>query len=47
MIWTDVFQAGVIMTGLVIVAVVGSMEVGGLGDVFRINDQFGRLVFFE
>ena len=47
MIWTDVFQASIMVGGLIMVVIVGSIEVGGFGEVWRINDNFGRLKFFE
>ena len=47
MIWTDVFQAVIMLGGLIMVVIVGSIEVGGFAEVWRINDNFGRLVFFE
>ena len=47
MIWTDVFQAGIMIAGLVTVVIVGSMEVGGITRVLEINREYGRLKFFE
>ena len=47
MIWTDVFQSVVMLAGLVIVAVTGSIEVGGLQKVWEINKDHGRINFFE
>ena len=47
MIWTDVFQASIMLAGLVTVAIVGSMEVGGITRVWEINRDYGRLNFFE
>lgn len=46
-IWTDVFQASIMVAGLIMVVVVGSIEVGGFGEVWRINQRFGRLNFFD
>ena len=47
MIWTDVFQATIMVCGLIIVAVKGSIEVGGLSKVWEINKKFGRLDIFK
>ena len=31
-IWTDVFQAGVMVAGLITVMIVGLIEIGGFGE---------------
>ncbi|XP_031566420.1 sodium-dependent multivitamin transporter-like [Actinia tenebrosa] len=46
-IWTDVFQSVVMVAGLIIVVIVGSIEVGGLSKVWQINEDFGRMTFFD
>ena len=46
-VWTDVFQSVIMLAGLVIVAVTGSIEVGGLQKVWEINREHGRINFFE
>ena len=46
-IWTDVFQSTIMVAGLIVVVIVGSIEVGGFGEVWRINKEFDRLNFFE
>lgn len=46
-VWTDVFQSVIMLAGLVIVAVSGSIEVGGLQKVWEINQKHGRVHFFE
>ncbi|XP_046853456.1 sodium-dependent multivitamin transporter-like [Xenia sp. Carnegie-2017] len=46
-VWTDVFQAVVIVIGLITVFIVGTINVGGLGKVWKINKQRGRLNFFD
>ena len=46
-VWTDVFQSVIMLAGLVIVAVSGSIEVGGLQKVWEINQRHGRINFFE
>ena len=46
-IWTDVFQSMIMVAGLIVVVIVGSIEVGGFAEVWRINKQFDRLNFFE
>lgn len=46
-IWTDVFQSLIMISGLIVVVIVGSLEVGGFGEVWKINKEFGRLDFFD
>jgi len=46
-IWTDVFQAGVIITGMLIIVIKGVLEIGGLERVWNINKEGGRLIFFN
>ena len=46
-VWTDVFQSAVMVGGLITVAVIGSVEVGGLSKVWEINERFNRTTFFE
>ena len=46
-VWTDVFQSAVMVGGLITVAVIGSVEVGGLSKVWEINEHFNRTTFFE
>ena len=46
-IWTDVFQSMIMIAGLILVVVVGSIEVGGFAEVWRINKEFDRLNFFK
>lgn len=47
MVWTDVFQAAVMIAGLVTVFIVGVLDVGGLSEVWRIAGEGKRLNFFE
>nr|XP_047140274.1 sodium-coupled monocarboxylate transporter 2-like isoform X2 [Hydra vulgaris] len=46
-IWTDVFQAVMMLAGLFAVCIIGVMEVGGLSKVFEIAAKGERLIFFE
>jgi len=46
-IWTDVFQAGVMVTGLIVVIIVGVIQLDGFGEVFRIASEGGRLKVFD
>ncbi|KAL9955467.1 hypothetical protein ACROYT_G036795 [Oculina patagonica] len=46
-IWTDVFQSVIMLAGLIIVAVYGSIEVGGLQKVWEINKNHSRINFFD
>jgi Na+/proline symporter len=51
-LWTDTFQAGVILAGLLAVVIRGSMVVGGFGAAWDIANKGGpsnvtRIVFWE
>jgi len=46
-VWTDVFQSVIMLAGLVTVAIVGSMEVGGVKKVWEINQNYTRINFFD
>lgn len=46
-IWTDVFQSMIMVGGLITVVIVGSNEVGGFNQVWKINKDFDRLNFFD
>ncbi|XP_070578592.1 sodium-coupled monocarboxylate transporter 1-like [Ptychodera flava] len=46
-IWTDVFQFFVIVGTLLTVIIIGVSKTGGIEEVFRINDDNGRLNVFS
>eukprot|EP00112_Aurelia_sp_Birch-Aquarium-sp1_P018255 Seg4332.2 transcript_id=Seg4332.2/GoldUCD/mRNA.D3Y31 product="Sodium-coupled monocarboxylate transporter 2" protein_id=Seg4332.2/GoldUCD/D3Y31 len=46
-VWTDVFQATIMLTGLIVVIGVGATEVGGLGKVLEIAKEGKRLTVFD
>ncbi|XP_028404915.1 sodium-dependent multivitamin transporter-like [Dendronephthya gigantea] len=46
-IWTDVFQSIVMVGGLITIFVVGTINVGGFDQVWKINKERGRLTFFD
>ncbi len=46
-IWTDVFQAGVMVLGLIVVLIVGALELHGFKNVFDIAAKGDRLKVFE
>ena len=46
-IWTDVVQCSLMVVGLLIVIVVGSIDAGGIAEPFRAANAGGRLVLFE
>ena len=46
-IWTDVFQAGVMVTGLIVVIIVGAVELDGFGEVFSSIKEGNRDKVFE
>lgn len=47
MVWTDVFQAFMMFSGMLAMIIQGSINVGGLGEAWRIAQEHGRLQFFE
>lgn len=46
-IWTDVFQSVVILIGLIVIAVVGTVKTGGLSVVWQLNKEWDRIEFFD
>jgi len=42
-VWTDVVQAGFMVFSVVLVGILGTIRLGGLGEVLRIADEGGRL----
>ncbi|XP_059479758.1 sodium-coupled monocarboxylate transporter 2-like isoform X2 [Neocloeon triangulifer] len=46
-VWTDTLQTFAMIIGVGVVVVLGTIEVGGVGEVFRRADESGRLVFFN
>ncbi|XP_059613629.1 sodium-coupled monocarboxylate transporter 2-like [Phlebotomus argentipes] len=43
-LWTDVVQLALMIVACIIVSVIGTRAVGGLGNVFRVADRGGRIV---
>ncbi|XP_050398733.1 sodium-coupled monocarboxylate transporter 1 isoform X1 [Patella vulgata] len=46
-IWTDVFQSSIMLAGLLAIVIQGSIVVGGMTEVWNINDAWGRIDFFD
>ncbi|XP_012565084.2 sodium-coupled monocarboxylate transporter 1 isoform X1 [Hydra vulgaris] len=46
-IWTDVFQAGIMVTGLVVVMVIGLIEIGGFSNLINIAKKGERMTLFD
>lgn len=46
-IWTDFVQYLCILLALIIVAIKGTIDVGGIDDVFRLNDRGSRLELWK
>lgn len=46
-IWTDVFQAVIMIGGMLFIVVRGVMSVGSLNEVWNLNAAGGRLIFFD
>ncbi|GFR57358.1 sodium-coupled monocarboxylate transporter 1, partial [Elysia marginata] len=45
-VWTDVFQASVMLAGVLSIAIQGTIKAGGLERVWEINEEWDRLRFF-
>ncbi|ELU04803.1 hypothetical protein CAPTEDRAFT_201498 [Capitella teleta] len=43
-IWTDVFQAGIMLSGILAILIKGCMEVGGLSEAFHYMQSEGRII---
>lgn len=46
-VWADVLQATIMFSSCIIVSVTGIIKIGGLGEVFRRNEEGGRLQIFK
>ncbi|XP_069123546.1 sodium-coupled monocarboxylate transporter 1-like isoform X2 [Argopecten irradians] len=44
-LWTDTFQVGVMLAGLITILIQGSIEVGGFAKAWQISYDSGRIVF--
>lgn len=46
-VWTDVVQAGIMVSSCILVVVLGVYQVGGLSEVWRRAEEGNRISFFE
>ncbi|KAL4222661.1 Sodium-coupled monocarboxylate transporter 1 [Mactra antiquata] len=46
-VWTGVVQSIFMITGVLAIVVQGTIQVGGLNEVWKLNGEWGRLVFWE
>lgn len=46
-VWTDVFQIGLMFGSMIMVVLRGTIDLGGLGYVFDRASEGGRLEFFK
>ncbi|KAH3802712.1 hypothetical protein DPMN_156392 [Dreissena polymorpha] len=46
-VWTDVFQAVVMIAGILAIVIQGAMKVGGMNTVWRINEDWHRIEFWN
>lgn len=46
-VWSDVFQAGVMVAGLLSIVIQGTVMVGGIQHVWEVNKKWGRIRFDE
>ncbi|KAK3094561.1 hypothetical protein FSP39_003422 [Pinctada imbricata] len=46
-VWTDAFQSMIMLAGLLAIVIQGAIAVGGIENVWRINDEWHRIEFFD
>lgn len=46
-VWTDVIQAGIMVSSCVLVVLLGITKVGGLSEVWRRAEEGNRIEFFK
>ncbi|XP_059145998.1 sodium-coupled monocarboxylate transporter 1-like isoform X2 [Physella acuta] len=46
-IWTDVFQSIIMIAGILAIVIQGTLKVGGMSRVWEINEEWGRIKFFN
>ncbi|XP_046548473.1 sodium-coupled monocarboxylate transporter 1-like [Haliotis rubra] len=46
-VWANVFQGVVMLAGVLAIIIRGTYAVGGLSEVWRINEEWGRIQFFD
>ena len=44
-IWTDVFQCTIMLAGMIVVVIFGTLNVGGMGNVIKLAERGKRTVF--
>lgn len=47
MVWTDTIQTLVMFAALIVVIIMGTINIGGFGEVWTRNEQGGRIDFFK
>ena len=47
MMWTDVFQIGMMFAGLIAVLIRGSIDQGGFKNIWNVMDEGQRIEFFK
>lgn len=45
--WTDTIQFSTMIGAVLIVMVLGTLQVGGIVNIFRIAEEGGRLMWFK
>jgi Na+/proline symporter len=46
-VWVDTLQAFAMMSAVIVVVIMGTIEVGGVGEILERASDSGRLVFFK
>lgn len=46
-IWTDTLQFGAMLLALAVVMTLGTLQLGGFINIFKIADAGGRLIWFK
>ena len=45
--WTDVFQVSILFIGLIVIALIGLNQAGGISRVFEINKKYNRMYLLK
>jgi solute carrier family 5 (sodium-coupled monocarboxylate transporter), member 8/12 len=46
-VWADTLQTFAMLSAVIVVVIMGTIEVGGVGEVLERANDSGRLVFFK
>ena len=46
-VWADLFQGVFMLVGIIVIVIVGTLHVGGIHQIWNINKNKGRLIWFD